>query len=82
MKLTVLHPQYYLSLAAKRNLRNRSSRVDFRQARDILAKIGIVVQWKQYAGADEEGHWLKEPEELDDIAAFFQAIGKHEKRLM
>lgn len=52
-----------------------------RQARAVLTKIGILVQWKEYAGAEEEGHWFKEPEELDDIAAFFQAIGKHKSRL-
>ena len=45
-----------------------------RQARDVLAKIGLVVQWKEYAGAEEEGHWLKEPEQLDDTAAFLQTI--------
>ncbi|MCJ1365611.1 hypothetical protein MMC16_004736 [Acarospora aff. strigata] len=52
-----------------------------RQARDVLAKIGIVVQWKEYAGAEEEGHWLKEPEKLEDIAAFLRAIGTHEERV-
>ncbi|KAJ9640053.1 hypothetical protein H2199_006287 [Coniosporium tulheliwenetii] len=43
-----------------------------RQARDVLTKLGFTVQWREYVGAELEGHWLKEPEEMDDIAAFLE----------
>jgi lysophospholipase II len=43
-----------------------------RAARDALSKAGYSVEWKEYCGADEEGHWLKEPEQVDDIASFLQ----------
>ena len=50
-----------------------------KQARDILTKIGLVVQWREYTGAEEEGHWFKEPEQLNDIAEFLDAVGEPEK---
>jgi len=43
-----------------------------RAARDALMKVGYSVEWKEYKGADEEGHWLKEPEQVDDIASFLE----------
>lgn len=42
------------------------------QARDILESMGIDVTWKKYMGAGEDGHWLKETEEFDDIVAFLK----------
>lgn len=33
--------------------------------------VGFQVDWREYVGAAEEGHWLKEPEELDAIAEFW-----------
>jgi predicted esterase len=47
-----------------------------RQAASVLSKAGLKVQWKDYSGADQEGHWLKEPEEFDDIARFLESIAK------
>ncbi|KAI9170775.1 Acyl-protein thioesterase 1 [Paramyrothecium foliicola] len=41
-----------------------------RQARDVLSRLGFQVEWREYEGAEQEGHWLKEPEELDDILSF------------
>lgn len=41
-----------------------------RQAARVLSELGLRVEWREYSGADQEGHWLKEPEELDDIARF------------
>ena len=41
-----------------------------RQARRVLAHVGFQVEWKEYSGAELEGHWLKVPEQVDDIAAF------------
>jgi lysophospholipase-2 len=40
------------------------------QAAQVLSKVGLRVEWREYSGADQEEHWLKEPEELDDIARF------------
>jgi predicted esterase len=42
-----------------------------RQARDVLTKVGYSVQWKEYTGAELEGHWIKAPEELEDLLQFF-----------
>ncbi|RYP04411.1 hypothetical protein DL764_004467 [Monosporascus ibericus] len=41
-----------------------------REAASILSSIGFSVEWKSYSGAEQEGHWLKVPEEVDDIRAF------------
>ncbi|VUC35602.1 unnamed protein product [Clonostachys rosea] len=41
-----------------------------RQARDLFLKLGFEVIWKEYEGAEQEGHWLKCPEEIDDISSF------------
>ncbi|EFJ13683.1 hypothetical protein SELMODRAFT_121880 [Selaginella moellendorffii] len=41
-----------------------------KQARDLLTRMGMSVSWKEYEGADQDGHWIKEPEEVDDIVAF------------
>ncbi|KXJ91860.1 Alpha/Beta hydrolase protein [Microdochium bolleyi] len=49
--------------------------VDFelgRQARDVFRKIRFNVECYDYSGAEQEGHWLKEPEEVDDMIAFVQ----------
>ncbi|KAI0131413.1 Alpha/Beta hydrolase protein [Daldinia grandis] len=43
-----------------------------RQARHVLTQIGFEVEWKNYTGADQEGHWLKVPEEVDDIVHFLR----------
>ncbi|KAL2255335.1 hypothetical protein VTK26DRAFT_3584 [Humicola hyalothermophila] len=45
-----------------------------RQAARVLGKAGLKVSWREYSGADQEGHWLKEPEELDDIMCFLESI--------
>jgi len=42
-----------------------------RQARDVLTKFGYSVEWKEYTGAELEGHWIKAPEELEDMLEFF-----------
>ncbi|KAL6921071.1 hypothetical protein ACHAPO_006218 [Fusarium lateritium] len=42
-----------------------------RQARDALSRVGYSVEWKEYQGAELEGHWIKAPEELDDLVHFF-----------
>ncbi|KAK4099979.1 alpha/beta-hydrolase [Parathielavia hyrcaniae] len=45
-----------------------------RQAADVFKKVGMQVSWTEYSGADEEGHWLKEPDEFDDIVKFLESI--------
>ena len=42
-----------------------------RQARDALTQVGYSVEWKEYTGAELEGHWIKAPEELEDLLDFF-----------
>ncbi|KAL8393733.1 hypothetical protein RB595_003467 [Gaeumannomyces hyphopodioides] len=45
-----------------------------RQAADVLAQVGWVVELKEYAGAEGEGHWFKVPEEMDDILSFLAKV--------
>ncbi|KAF2499728.1 alpha/beta-hydrolase [Lophium mytilinum] len=40
--------------------------------RHILQAVGTQVEWKDYVGAEREGHWVKEPEEFDDIIALIR----------
>ena len=41
-----------------------------RGAMQLLSKADFRVQWKEYCGAELEGHRLKVPEEMDDIYEF------------
>ncbi|KIH91839.1 hypothetical protein SPBR_01933 [Sporothrix brasiliensis 5110] len=46
-----------------------------RQAHKLLVNVGFTsVEWHDYEGAEQEGHWLKEPEEMDDLARFLEAV--------
>ncbi|KAK4128845.1 alpha/beta-hydrolase [Parathielavia appendiculata] len=45
-----------------------------RRAAVVLGKISLNVEWHEYSGADQEGHWIKEPEELDDIVRFLESM--------
>ncbi|KAF8247889.1 alpha/beta-hydrolase [Wilcoxina mikolae CBS 423.85] len=45
-----------------------------KRARDVLTELGMEVTWREYEGAEEEGHWLKEPEEFDDIVKFLETV--------
>jgi lysophospholipase II len=47
-----------------------------RQVEQVLEHLGFKVQWKEYSGAAQEGHWFKEPEQLDDITDFLAAAAK------
>lgn len=47
-----------------------------REAGRILSMAGYKVQWKEYSGAELEGHWLKVPEEMDDILDFLSQLGE------
>ncbi|KAI1011956.1 hypothetical protein LB503_004317 [Fusarium chuoi] len=44
-----------------------------RKARDIMIQAGFTVEWREYQGAELEGHWFKAPEEVDDILNFLVA---------
>ncbi|KAK2855534.1 hypothetical protein FQN49_005101 [Arthroderma sp. PD_2] len=44
-----------------------------RQAQTSLVKSGMQVDWMEYSGAENEGHWVKEPEGFDSIVAFLEA---------
>lgn len=44
------------------------------QARDTLTGVGFAVEWKVYEGAEQEGHWFKTPEQIDDMANFFSRL--------
>ncbi|KAF5581945.1 acyl thioesterase 1 [Fusarium pseudoanthophilum] len=41
-----------------------------RKARDIIIEAGFTVEWREYQGAEQEGHWFKAPEEVDDLLSF------------
>ncbi|KAF4457189.1 hypothetical protein F53441_833 [Fusarium austroafricanum] len=48
-----------------------------RQAQHVLTGIGFAVEWKEYLGAELEGHWIKSPEEVDDLLEFFVKHVEH-----
>lgn len=50
-----------------------------RQAKNVLEQLGMEVEGKEYEGADLEGHWVKVPEEMDDIARFLRAVESRNK---
>ena len=45
-----------------------------RQAQDVLTNVGFQTGWKEYSGAELEGHWLKTPEQIDDIASVLMRV--------
>lgn len=48
-----------------------------REAVRTLSSVGFKVEWNEYSGAEQEGHWVKVPEEVDDIKAFLvKALSK------
>lgn len=46
-----------------------------RQAARALRKMGLPVEWHEYNGAENEGHWIKEPEGFDQIVEFLESRG-------
>jgi len=53
--------------------------VDIELGREVLhtlERIGLAAEWREYSGAEQEGHWFKAPEQLDDMTAFLvKAMG-------
>lgn len=45
-----------------------------RQAREVLVKAGFSVDWREYSGAELEGHWYKVPEQMEDIKGFLDKL--------
>jgi len=43
-----------------------------RKIRDMLRKMGMTVEWQEFTGAPDEGHWVKEPEQFDSIVKFLK----------
>ncbi|KAL4913601.1 Alpha/Beta hydrolase protein [Aspergillus aurantiobrunneus] len=44
-----------------------------RQTFRVLREVMDHVEWKDFSGAEGEGHWIKEPEGFDDIVEFLEA---------
>lgn len=44
----------------------------FRRALHILQDVGISAEWKEFAGAEAGGHWIKQPEGIEQIVEFIQ----------
>ncbi|KAB2581288.1 Acyl-protein thioesterase 1 [Lasiodiplodia theobromae] len=44
--------------------------------RDTLMELGMNVEWHAYEGYayEEEGHWVKEPQGIDDLVAFLKRV--------
>lgn len=36
----------------------------------ILAQAGFSIEWNEYSGVEQEGHWFKIPDDIDDIHSF------------
>lgn len=51
-----------------------------RRACHVLSSAGFNVQWKEYSGAEQEGHWLQEPNEMDDIYRFILGFSSSPER--
>jgi predicted esterase len=43
-----------------------------RQAAEIFKKLANHVEWNEFTGAKEDGHWIKEPEGFDQIIKFLE----------
>ncbi|KAE8350863.1 Alpha/Beta hydrolase protein [Aspergillus coremiiformis] len=48
-----------------------------RQAARVLQQIQIPVQWHESTGAENDGHWIKEPEGFDQIFEFLEERCSH-----
>ncbi|RAO72360.1 uncharacterized protein BHQ10_008372 [Talaromyces amestolkiae] len=48
-----------------------------RQAAGIFKNLANHVEWSEFTGAEEDGHWIKEPEGFDQIIKFIQKQSEH-----
>lgn len=44
-----------------------------REATRVLQRVGIAVEWHEFTGAENDGHWVKEPEGFDQIVCFLES---------
>ncbi|KAF3385685.1 hypothetical protein DPV78_012432 [Talaromyces pinophilus] len=52
-----------------------------RQVAEIFKKLANHVEWNEFTGAEEEGHWIKEPEGFDQIIQFIEKQLEHKREL-
>jgi predicted esterase len=50
-----------------------------RQAAEIFKKLASHVEWNEFTGAEEDGHWIKEPEGFDQIMSFIEKQSESER---
>lgn len=50
-----------------------------RQAARIFKNLANHVEWNEYTGVGEDGHWIKEPEGFDQIIKFIERQSEHKK---
>lgn len=43
-----------------------------RQAARILQQIDVSTEWEEFTGAEAGGHWIKQPEGINQIVQFIQ----------
>ncbi|KAG2413287.1 hypothetical protein HFD88_002476 [Aspergillus terreus] len=43
-----------------------------RQATRIFRQIMMRIEWKEFTGAEGDGHWIKEPDSFDQIVRFLE----------
>lgn len=50
-----------------------------RQAAGVFKKVANHVEWNEFIGAEEDGHWIKEPEGFDQIIQFIEKQSQHKR---
>ncbi|KAJ6781447.1 hypothetical protein PWT90_05206 [Aphanocladium album] len=53
-----------------------------REARDVTIAAGFEVVWKEFEGAEQEGHWLQSPNQMDDICNFIATLEQRIEQLI
>lgn len=46
-----------------------------RQAARLLSRAGHKIDWREYSGAEQEGHWFQVPNQMDHLYEFLQEQG-------
>jgi hypothetical protein len=45
----------------------------------IFRALEVDLTVREYVGAEREGHWVKEPEQLDDVVEFIKSRTQNSK---
>lgn len=56
-----------------------------RQAARLLSGVGHEVDWREYSGAEQEGHWFEVPHQMDHVCEFlrcFEERGRREPKVV